>query len=276
MVNSPSGEDLSHPHVKSQDDEVCFGAPVDKARGPIAPDADTNFDHVMGGAGPFPRYRRKGGDHTNLYQSVSVQVPREKCCGSSTGPRKKSSSLPGRCNFPGIPCSRSATSIPTGRVSKRFVPRDRIGRSGKRSTKHGARNGCGLIAGSLGLLPGPESMPASPVIPALGYRTGRWPGATCSKAMDASADFPGARRSHPYDVLSIGREMKVFLKFGLISRSDDPHGPMCEVCRAIGCIGIAYRNACLAASLGFGQEAHEIISPYEKAQRGRSTDAVVH
>lgn len=49
VVTSPSGEDLSHLHIKSQDDEVCFGTPGDKARSPTAPDADTNFDRVMGG-----------------------------------------------------------------------------------------------------------------------------------------------------------------------------------------------------------------------------------
>ena len=44
----------------------------------------------------------------------------------------------------------------------------------------------------------------------------RSPGATYStqagtKAMDASADYPRARGSHPYDILSIGRKMKGFL-----------------------------------------------------------------
>lgn len=67
VADGPSGQGLSHPRVESQDDEVCFGTPGDRARGPIAPGGvDTNFDHVMGGAGPFHRYRRKGGDHTYL------------------------------------------------------------------------------------------------------------------------------------------------------------------------------------------------------------------
>lgn len=66
VANSPSGDDFSLPRVDNQDDEVCFGTPGDRTRAPIVSGVDTNLDHVIGGAGPFPRYRRKGGDHTYL------------------------------------------------------------------------------------------------------------------------------------------------------------------------------------------------------------------